>query len=91
MVGTAIQLRGIAELDELSVHPGPDEPLLQGFVEQLPELAFAALDERGEDLYPQIVGPRGDLLGDLRRRLAAHGRPHEGQCGVPTRAQSSLR
>src|SRR3954464_9545317 len=67
-----IKLRGLGDLDELTVDDGANEALLTRRIEQLAKLAFATAHERSENLDPRPFGPLEDGVGDLSRALTLY-------------------
>ena len=71
---------------DLPVNLGPEKALLEQAVEELGEFAFAADDDRGQNVEPAGLWQGQDLVGDLLDRLGldlpaaliAIGRPHPG-------------
>ena len=69
---SAIQLRWIRHLDQRAIDVGADEALLAHRLEEVAELALAALHERRTDLDLRIGLPAEHRLGDLGRALPLH-------------------
>ena len=61
---------GVGEIHELPVHPGTDEALATGALEDSIALRLAILDERTEHEQPGPFRQGQDLVHDLLDRLA---------------------
>jgi hypothetical protein len=76
------QLRRIAELDELAVHPRAGIALRGQLLEEVDELALARPHDGGEDLEAGALVELEQLVDDLLRRLLGHELAADGAVGA---------
>ncbi len=75
VVLAAVQLGRVAQLHQLAVHPGADEPLAEHLLEELPELPLPPPHQRRQHLDARPLGPPQHLVHDLGGALPAHRLP----------------
>ena len=88
----AVQPQVVAQADHAAVDPGAGESLLQQVGEQVAVFALLAADQRGQHREIACPAGRARIRSMICSRVwAVIGRPHCGQCPLPTRAYSTRR
>ena len=65
-----VELKVVRQLDDLSVHPRPQEAAFQQILEQVFVLTLLPLDQRREDLELRAVGQTQDTVENVFSRLS---------------------